>query len=153
MEAKLTRKEKAAINRLRKLAEYWPKTLRLWSAAGSLLVVYDETGEVVSDDFWNIPNDGGDPGTHQVGDSEYLDYLDYWSVYRLRMPQSHGDTLHTREEPMTETCKELCPHCRLDDTSDRYHRVYPKRDEPHKGLPHCNTHGCVLVPKVRRAGG
>ena len=70
---KLTRKEKAAINRLRKLAEYWPDTLTLLSCSSTLVVVYEETGEVLSDDFNGIPNDGGDPGFHFEGEIEFVD--------------------------------------------------------------------------------
>ena len=62
---KLTGKEKAAIRRLWKLADYWPKSLRLWSAAGSLLVVHEETGEILADLGDLIPNDGGDPNVEE----------------------------------------------------------------------------------------
>ena len=69
---KLNKKEKIAINRLRRLAENWPKSLWLFSGSGSLCVmkfgrdgkrVIDEQGCFDSKyivDIIDIPNDGGD---------------------------------------------------------------------------------------------
>ncbi len=67
-EIKLTKKEERAIARLQKLANTWPKSLMLFSCAGSLVILKspikgespersseNEVGAIVG-----IPNDGGD---------------------------------------------------------------------------------------------
>lgn len=62
----LTKTEQVALKRLRKLAATWPKTLSLFSNAGSLEVHKNAGGdEPYSDDtyivdIYNITNDGGD---------------------------------------------------------------------------------------------
>lgn len=58
-------KERRAIERLRRLARAWPKTLALFSNSGTLEVhknVDDEpyTDETFIDDVHGIANDGGD---------------------------------------------------------------------------------------------
>ena len=62
----LNAEERNAIARLRRLAESWPQTLTLFSAAGSLCVVHtfdprDDFAAVVKANIDGIPNDGGDP--------------------------------------------------------------------------------------------
>lgn len=68
----LTIEEERAIASLRRLAKTWPRTLKLFSAAGSLIVIpnddtiWDESGERLREDavletITGIPNDGGDP--------------------------------------------------------------------------------------------
>ena len=69
----ITKKERAAINSLKKLAKKWPKTLWLFSGAGSLCVMKFKpdgeracTPEGSMDDSYTvdiikgIENDGGD---------------------------------------------------------------------------------------------
>lgn len=62
----LTAVERRAIERLRKLAKGWPKTLALFSNAGCLEVHKNgNTGEPYTDDtlideVYGITNDGGD---------------------------------------------------------------------------------------------
>ncbi len=48
---------------------------------------------------------------------------------------------------MRGKCQDRCPHCTdtIQEYGEGHHRVYPKRAEPHNGLPQCSTHGCVLV--------
>ena len=67
----LTRKEKTAIRRLHKLADYWPESLTLFSWDGNLhIYITDEIGEAMDsgnaafedaiiDTVDGIPNDGG----------------------------------------------------------------------------------------------
>jgi hypothetical protein len=71
-EIKLSRAEEQAIADLRRLAKHWPKSLWLFSASGSLLVMkcgpdgqrvhkgeaFDGRNEVAH--ITGIPNDGGD---------------------------------------------------------------------------------------------
>lgn len=72
-EVDLTPEEKRAISRLKSLAKVWPKSLWLFSASGTLLIMrYGENGiEVMTDsgvfdheyalsECIDIPNDGGD---------------------------------------------------------------------------------------------
>ena len=48
---------------------------------------------------------------------------------------------------MSDLCQERCPHCAdsIARYGERYHKVYPKWNDPHNGLPRCAFHGCVLV--------
>lgn len=69
----LTDEEAKAIQSLRRLAKRWPQSLKLLSAAGSLIIIhtdqeYDERHgcEFLPQDaplahIYGIPNDGGDP--------------------------------------------------------------------------------------------
>lgn len=70
----MTDEERRAVASLKRLAKKWPKSLTLFSAAGSLIVIRTGTergagsgsGEVLSPDdvlayIDGIPNDGGDP--------------------------------------------------------------------------------------------
>lgn len=68
-EGDFTPTETAAIRRLQRLADGWPDTLMLISAAGSLVVVRtadhredERISESRSVDIHGIANDGGDPG-------------------------------------------------------------------------------------------
>lgn len=61
----LTATERKAVERLRKLAKDWPKTLALFSNAGSLEVHRNDGAEPYTDntyieDVYGIQNDGGD---------------------------------------------------------------------------------------------
>ena len=61
----LTAKERAAIARLQKLANTWPKTLSLVSNSGTLEIHKNATGEPYTDDSLvdevrGISSDGGD---------------------------------------------------------------------------------------------
>jgi hypothetical protein len=72
LKMKLTKEEKQVIEQLQKLAETWPKSLWLFSASGSLLVmkvgkdgkpVFKYNGGADLDYIVttiDIPNDGGD---------------------------------------------------------------------------------------------
>lgn len=74
MELELTKEEKSAIRRLKRLAKDWPDSLWLFSASGTLWVMKrDEHGDqAMKEGFWggcdpeycveiiDIPNDGGD---------------------------------------------------------------------------------------------
>lgn len=62
-EIPLSSAEEAAIKALEKLAKTWPKTLQLFSFAGSLVVIRQRNGEVLAS-IRGIPNDGGDPGSY-----------------------------------------------------------------------------------------
>lgn len=58
-------KERRAIDRLRRLARTWPKTLALFSNSGTLEVHKSLGGEPYTDetyidDIYGITNDGGD---------------------------------------------------------------------------------------------
>lgn len=76
MKTKLTRREKAAINRLEKLADFWPHTLTLFSSNGSLLVASNKTGEVVENiGNTKIPNDGGCLDFTCIDGNEYADII------------------------------------------------------------------------------
>lgn len=63
----LTLDELSAIHALERLAKRWPQTLKLFSAAGSLIVIpndgreqpWPHDYEITS--IAGIPNDGGDP--------------------------------------------------------------------------------------------
>lgn len=55
--------EEEVIKTLEKLAKKWPKTLKLFSFSGSLCVVRDKTGEILTT-IRGIPNGGGDPGSY-----------------------------------------------------------------------------------------
>lgn len=68
----VTAKEQRAIDALQKVADKWPNTLKLFSAAGTLLVLSaDENfagpgNEALAQDaplatIYGISNDGGDP--------------------------------------------------------------------------------------------
>jgi len=72
-EFKLTPEERKAIKSLNSLAKQWPKSLWLFSGAGTLHVMrYDSTGDVavtnsggmdqryIVETVLGIPNDGGD---------------------------------------------------------------------------------------------
>ena len=61
---------KRAIKKLRDLANEWPDGISLFSQSGSLMVVKTRDGEILAK--IDIPNDGGDAGTHMIEDKEYL---------------------------------------------------------------------------------
>lgn len=62
--------ERKAIAALQRLARKWPRSLKLFSWSGSLVVIpvdaplgeMDDPGSAVLDSIAGIPNDGGDPG-------------------------------------------------------------------------------------------
>jgi hypothetical protein len=65
-----TAEEQKAIDSLGRLAKRWPKSLTLFSAAGSLVIVRTDRvreadSRMAEDDvlahIYGIPNDGGDP--------------------------------------------------------------------------------------------
>ena len=65
----LTPKEMAAIRALEKLARSWPKSLTVYSWAGSLCALkkgQDGRLCLLDADLRGIPNDGGDPGPEEV---------------------------------------------------------------------------------------
>jgi hypothetical protein len=70
----LTNQEVAAIKRLFKVAEKWPRTIGLFANAGSLQIVDLRTGQVF-EYVLGIPCDGGDPGTAE--DENGVDWLGY----------------------------------------------------------------------------
>lgn len=67
---KLTAKEQAAIKVLMGLGEIWPKSLKLFSWNGSLVVFKPGGGRsferALVATIANIPNDGGDPNCTEI---------------------------------------------------------------------------------------
>lgn len=60
----LTEEERRAIATLKRLAEHWPKTLRLFSWSGTLCVLKGGEGRTYADadvEHIAISNGGGDP--------------------------------------------------------------------------------------------
>ena len=68
--------ERRAIASLERLARHWPKSLYLFSASGSLVVLKTEDvrqGDFIEDrahSIFGIPNDGGDPDWQQSREDE-----------------------------------------------------------------------------------
>lgn len=66
-EQQLTDAERRAVNRLKRLAKEWPKSLMLFAGGAGLTVRKPETGKFPDDryvvaDIFGIPADGGDGG-------------------------------------------------------------------------------------------
>lgn len=59
------------IRRLELLEKNWDNSLELFADGNGLMLVNIETQEVL--DTFNIPNDGGDPGTIEIKGKLYLD--------------------------------------------------------------------------------
>jgi hypothetical protein len=64
----LTTEEARAINSLKRLAKKWPESLRLFSAAGTLVVTKANRHGVwaIVSYLEGMPNDGGDPGDDEL---------------------------------------------------------------------------------------
>jgi hypothetical protein len=64
----LTTDEVRAINSLKRLAKKWPRSLRLFSHAGTLIVTKANRHNVQATVSFieGIPNDGGDPGEDEL---------------------------------------------------------------------------------------
>jgi hypothetical protein len=59
----ITPEEAAAIQSLKRLAKKWPRSLRLFSWSGTLMVVKRNSDDIDAEiaTIEGIPNDGGDP--------------------------------------------------------------------------------------------
>ena len=73
----ITPKEAAAIRSLKRLATKWPKSLRLFSWSGTLIVVKRNSDDIDAEiaTISGIPNDGGDPreSPSTPGDTFWID--------------------------------------------------------------------------------
>ncbi len=66
----MNRKEKAAINRLQKLADWWPVGLAMFAEGGTVQIYREGTREIIGSVSMNI--DGGDWGTIERDGKEFL---------------------------------------------------------------------------------
>lgn len=66
MSRELTPEEAKAVRALKRLSNKWPRTLKLFSWAGTLVIMDSDMEAshdaiLVHDTTFDIPNDGGDP--------------------------------------------------------------------------------------------
>ncbi len=73
----ITPEEAAAIQSLKRLAKKWPRSLRLFSWSGTLMVVKRNSDDIDAEiaTIEGIPNDGGDPNASPdvPGDTFWID--------------------------------------------------------------------------------
>ena len=72
----ITPEEAAAIRSLKRLAKKWPESIRIFSAAGTLIVTKANSHGIQAAVAFveGIPNDGGDPGPDELDQHAQIEW-------------------------------------------------------------------------------